>query len=151
MNIKKKAVLFLATGCSVGKIPTAPGTFGTLAGLPLCLFLSKLELGAAAVITLLFILFSAVVARQAESMLKKKDPGCIVIDEIAGIMVALFGLPFDVFTVASGFVLFRILDIFKPFPVGYVDRSISGGAGVVMDDVAAGIMANVALRLIYLL
>jgi phosphatidylglycerophosphatase A len=91
------------------------------------------------------------VAKAAEEILKAQDPGCIVIDEVAGMMVTLAGLPFDVLTVLSGFVVFRILDIIKPFPIRTAERHLSGGTGVVLDDVVAGLMANVLLRVIWTL
>jgi phosphatidylglycerophosphatase A len=76
-----------------------------------------------------------------------QDPGCIVIDEIAGILVAGAGLPFTAPFAVIVFVLFRMLDILKPFPVGWLDRHLKGGIGIVMDDVAAGMLVNFAIRL----
>ena len=91
------------------------------------------------------------VAQEAERQIKEKDPGCIVIDEIAGMMVTLLGLPFDPLTVVAGFLIFRILDIFKPFPARLLEKTIPGGAGVVLDDIAAGIWGNLVLRVILML
>ncbi len=76
-----------------------------------------------------------------------EDPGFIVIDEIAGMMVTLFGHPFTIGVVLAGFVLFRILDVLKPFPIGFLEARVPGGAGVVVDDVAAGIFGNGILHL----
>lgn len=132
----------------MGQIPFAPGTFGTLLGLPLCWFLSGLDAFYAVILTGLFIFVSIVIAHRAEILLDAKDPGCIVIDEIAGMLVTLVGLPFNLFTAVSGFALFRVLDVTKPFPIRTLDRRIKGGAGIVMDDVAAGIGANLILRLL---
>jgi phosphatidylglycerophosphatase A len=132
MNFKEKLVMFLATGCFVGNIPFAPGTFGSIAGL---LFV--------------FIVFAVMIAGEAEKIIKRKDPGRIVIDEIAGIMVTLLGLPFNFISAISGFFIFRFLDIIKPFPIRSIESRLSGGAGIVMDDVAAGIMGNCILRLIF--
>ncbi len=150
MNFKEKAVLFIATGCFIGKIPFAPGTFGSLAGILLCFILSKTSVLAAILCIILFIIFSIWIANGAEKILNKKDPGSIVIDEIAGMTVTLIGLPFNVFYVTTGFLIFRILDITKPFPIRYIDRRISGGAGIVFDDIAAGMIANVILRIIWM-
>lgn len=151
MNFKEKAVMFMATGCFIGKIPFAPGTFGSLAGILLYFILSKLSEPAAVVCMILFILFSIWIANDAEKILQRKDPGSIVIDEIAGMAVTLIGLPFNVFYVVAGFVIFRILDISKPFPIRYIEKRISGGAGIVLDDIAAGIVANIILRMIFFL
>jgi len=148
MNFKEKAVMFIATGCFIGKIPFAPGTFGSLAGILLCFILSKASEQAAILYIIIFIVFSILIANDAEKILKKKDPGSIVIDEIAGMAVTLSGLPFNIFYIASGFIIFRILDIAKPFPIRYIEKRISGGAGIVLDDIAAGIIANVILRMI---
>jgi len=98
--------------------------------------------------TLLFIFFAVYIADAAEKLLKQSDPGCIVIDEIAGMMVTLIGLPFNLITVVMGFIIFRILDILKPFPIRNLDKRIPGGLGVVADDVGAGIIANLMLRII---
>ena len=143
--------MFLATGLWVGNIPFAPGTFGSLIGLPLCFFLSGIELPLAMVSVVLFIFFSIGIAHAAEKIVRRKDPGCIIIDEIAGMLVTLIGLPFNLITVAIGFIIFRILDILKPFPIRALDKRISGGVGVVADDVVAGIFANCLLRLFFYL
>jgi len=143
--------MFLATGCFVGNIPIAPGTFGTIAGLLFCLFLSKAGFLSATFIVVVFIIFAVWIAGEAEKIIKQKDPGRIVIDEIAGIMVTLLGLPFNFVSVISGFFIFRILDIVKPFPIRSIENKLPGGAGIVMDDVAAGIMGNCLLRLIFYL
>jgi len=146
MNFTQKAVMFLATGCFVGNISFAPGTFGSILGLPLCFFLSKIDLSVAAVLTVLLILFSVWVAGEAEKILGEKDPGAIVIDEIAGIVVTLIGLPLNLFLMVAGFLIFRVLDIFKPYPIRLLEKHFSGGAGIVLDDVAAGICGNLLLR-----
>ncbi len=151
MNFKEKVVMFIATGCFIGKIPFAPGTFGSLAGILLCFILSKTSEPVAIFCIILFIIFSIWIAGDAEKILKIKDPGSIVIDEIAGMAVTLIGLPFNFFYVATGFIIFRVLDITKPFPIRYIEKRISGGAGVVLDDVAAGIFGNIILRIIFFL
>ncbi len=151
MNYRQKSVIFLATGFYIGKIPFAPGTFGSIIGLPLCFFLSKIELPIAVLCTLVFILIAILIAHDAEKILNKNDPGCIVIDEIAGIIVTLLGMPFNLITVAAGFFIFRIMDIFKPFPIRVLEKRLTGGTGIVFDDVAAGIFGNLALRAMLLL
>ena len=82
----------------------------------------------------------------AETILDRPDPGCIVIDEIAGFMVALLGIPFSPHWIVTGFFIFRIMDILKPPPIRYLDKNIPGGTGVVVDDLAAGIYSNLILR-----
>jgi len=148
MKFRDTAVLFLATGFYIGNIPWAPGTFGSIIGLALCLILAGLNLPLAIGCTVLFIAMAVWIANDAEKLLKKKDPGCIVIDEIAGMAVTFVGLPFDLTTALIGFIIFRILDILKPFPIRTLDKRVSGGVGIVIDDVVAGIFANLLLRLI---
>jgi phosphatidylglycerophosphatase A len=149
MNFREKSVIFLATGFFAGNIPIAPGTVGTIVGLLFCFFLSGADMLYAALFQILFIIFAIWIANEAERLLGKKDPGCIVIDEMAGIMVTLLGLPFNAVSVISGFFIFRFLDIIKPFPIRTIENKFSGGAGIVMDDVAAGIIGNCLLRVIF--
>jgi phosphatidylglycerophosphatase A len=146
MKSRGEVVLFLATGFYIGNIPFAPGTFGTLIGLPICFMLGKIALAPAIFCALIFILLAVWIADKAEKILKKDDPGCIVIDEIAGMMVTLIGLPFNLATAVTGFIIFRALDIIKPVPIRNLDKRIPGGLGVVADDVVAGIIANFILR-----
>ncbi|MBN1932221.1 MAG: phosphatidylglycerophosphatase A [Desulfobacterales bacterium] len=149
MKLKQKVVIFLATGCFIGKIPIAPGTFGSALGLPLCFLLSGTDFLIAILLTTLFIVFSIWIAQNAEKLFQTKDPGCIVIDEIAGFMVTLMGLPFNITSIFMGFIIFRFLDILKPFPIRFVEKRFSGGRGIVLDDVTAGIMGNFILRIIF--
>lgn len=148
MKFRQIAVLFLATGCYIGKIPIAPGTFGSLFALLPCFLLSRLPWWAEMVTVVVFAGCAVIVADAAEKLLNEKDPGSIVIDEIAGMMVTLAGLPFNGVTVVSGVIIFRILDITKPFPIRAIERRLNGGTGVVLDDLAAGVMGNILLRLI---
>ena len=151
MNFREKSVMFLATGCFVGKIPFAPGTVGTILGLPLCFVLSRIDFFVAILCTVIFIFFAIWIAHNAEKILDIKDPGCIVIDEIAGLVVTLSGLPFNMISAVTGFLIFRFFDIIKPFPIRFLEKNLSGGFGVVLDDVAAGICSNVVLRVIFLI
>ena len=129
-------------------MPFAPGTFGTLPGLPICWLLSRIDLSITVFLIFLTIPIAIWISGKAEQILGKKDPGCIVIDEIVGMIVALAGLPFNAITVGLGFVIFRLLDITKPFPISFLERRFKGGTGIVLDDVAAGIIANITLRII---
>jgi phosphatidylglycerophosphatase A len=146
MNFKQKTVIFLATGCYIGNISFAPGTFGSVLGLLLCFFLSKIDFSIAVLLTLIFILSAIWIAGEAEKILGEEDPGCIVIDEIAGIILTLSGLPFNITSMTVGFLIFRALDIWKPYPIRLLENKFSGGIGIVLDDVVAGILSNVILR-----
>jgi phosphatidylglycerophosphatase A len=146
MNFKQKLVMFLATGCFIGNISFAPGTFGSILGIPLCFLLSKIGISMAVFLTLIFVLCDIWTAHEAQKILKTEDPGCVVIDEIAGMILTLTGLPFNIITVTAGFFLFRMLDIWKPYPIRLFERKFTGGVGIVMDDVAAGVLGNLVLR-----
>jgi phosphatidylglycerophosphatase A len=106
MIFKDRAVVFLATGFYAGRIPFAPGTFGSLIGLVFAFALASFTLGLALFCVLVFVFFSVWIAHEAEQILRQKDPGCIVIDEIIGMAVTLLGMPFNLKTVLLGFVFF---------------------------------------------
>ena len=147
MKFRERAVLFLATGFFIGTVPVAPGTFGSIIGLPICYLISRLNILPAVICTVLFICFAIWIAAAAEEVFKKKDAGEIVIDEIAGLIVTFIGLPFTLKTMIAGFIIFRVFDILKPFPIRTFEKKVAGGFGVVLDDVLAGIYGNLILRL----
>ena len=146
-GIEKKCVVLLATGCYAGYVPVASGTFGTLVAIPLCYLLSRVGPVYAILILALFTGFAVWISGEAERIFNKKDSGLIVIDEMAGILVTLFLIPWSVKSVVIGFFLFRLMDIAKPFPIRRLETKLPGGWGVVGDDLLAGVYANVALRL----
>jgi len=149
-TFKESIVLFIASGCCAGYIPFAPGTMGSIAALPLpfvLFFLFGINLYYIVPLILIFIIFSIVIADYAEKILKKKDPGLIVIDEIAGIIITFACIPLNILTIIAGFLIFRFFDILKPFPIRLIEEKIPGGAGIVLDDVAAGIFSNIVLRI----
>lgn len=138
----------LASGFFSGYLPKAPGTFGTLAAIPPFLLLSAFtSLWTYTAVVLAFVILACFVAAQAERVWNEKDCPKIVIDEWAGFLVTMLGVPPALVTVAAGFLIFRILDIVKPFPVRILERSIPGGAGVVLDDVAAGVYGCILMHL----
>jgi len=139
----------LATWFGVGHLPLAPGTWGSLAALPFAWGLwtaggaVALTAGAAAALTA-----GIWAAGTLERAGGAKDPGHIVIDEVAGQWLTLAAVPADPLLYGIGFVLFRIMDVLKPWPANWIDRNVSGGAGVMLDDIAAGAYAGIALYLI---
>ena len=139
--------LFIATGAGSGYLPKAPGTWGTLVGLLLWWPLAGLSLTAyLATVAVLFIVGVAS-AGAAEKILDRGDPGVVVIDEIVGVLIALAAVPLHPVAALAGFALFRLFDIAKPFPVGWLDRHLHGGLGIMLDDVAAGLYALLVLHL----
>lgn len=142
--------MFIATGFFSGKIPFAPGTFGTLAAIPFALVFLIIPASFYGVYIVGLILAAIYFADKAERIIGKKDPGCIVIDEIAGYVVALSIVPVNIYTIAAGFFIFRFFDIIKSAPVKYFEDNFSGGAGIVLDDIMAGILTAAVLKIIYL-
>ena len=148
MNIRSTIVIGAATAGFVGKIPVAPGTFGSMLGVLIYYGMTFIPVFAAFFLITGFILFSMWIAGEAEKLLGGKAPGCIVIDEVAGMAVTFFALPMTMPVGVLGFLLFRFFDILKPFPIRFLEQKIPGGAGVVIDDVVAGVMSNILLRII---
>ena len=142
-----RLLMFIATGAGSGYLPKAPGTWGTLVGLLLWWPLAGLSLTAyLATVAVLFIVGVAS-AGAAEKILDRGDPGVGGIDEIVGVLIALAAVPLHPVAALAGFALFRLFDIAKPFPVGWVDRHLHGGLGIMLDDVAAGLYALLVLHL----
>jgi len=150
MNFKQNLVIFIATGFFSGKIPFAPGTFGTLAAIPFALVFLIIPASFYGIYIAGLILAAICFADKAEKIIGKKDPGCIVIDEIAGYVVALSIVPVNIYTLAAGFFIFRFFDVMKCAPVKYFEDNFSGGAGIVLDDIMAGILTATVLKIIYL-
>jgi phosphatidylglycerophosphatase A len=142
-------VLFLATGCGAGYAPLAPGTAGSAVGVLLFYLLSSLPLPWYFAITVLVTLAAIWCAGTAEKIIGTNDPPQVVIDEVAGQLITLAALPAHWTYLLGGFFLFRLLDIIKPWPANTINRDLHGGAGIVLDDVVAGIYANVLLQIVH--
>lgn len=138
--------LLLATGLGTGYGPIAPGTWGSLPGLALSWGLTRIAGGwgvaaGAAVVSV----FGIWAAGRAEELLGKKDPSVVVIDEIAGQMVALLFLPPNAIVLLVGFFLFRALDVWKPWPANRLEE-LPAGSGIMADDLMVGLYANLILH-----
>jgi len=131
-------IMFIATGAYTGYLPIAPGTWGTLVALPLNLLLIRLSPEGYGISLLILFLVGVYTAGSAEKILDRKDPGAIVIDEIIGMLITLISAPPQPFVWLMAFLLFRLFDIVKPWPVSWADRHLNGGLGIVLDDVLAG-------------
>lgn len=147
--MRQRIVEALATGLYLGKIPFAPGTWGTLLGLPLAWLFIQGGPNFYMVATILALLVSVAVAEMYELAGHSHDPGEVVIDEVIGYLIAMTWLPMTWQAFAAAFVAFRFFDILKPFPINYIDRKIQGGLGTVLDDAAAGLAANILLQVVY--
>lgn len=141
----EKIVLFIAQGAYSGRFPKAPGTAGTVAGVLLFLALRNLGVMGYAFATVAVIAIGTWAAGKADRLLGSKDDQTIVIDEIAGFLVAMLLVPATWWSVVALFVLFRFFDILKPWPIDRLQR-VPGGPGVMLDDIVAGIYANLLFQ-----
>jgi phosphatidylglycerophosphatase A len=144
-QVLQNPVCFLAFGFGAGLAPKAPGTFGTLAAVPLYLLFAKLPLPAYLAITLLMFLIGVWLCGRCEQILGIQDHSGIVWDEFVGLFITLAGVPVSPVTVIAGFSLFRLFDILKPWPIRWLDRRVHGGLGIMLDDAVAGLCASLAL------
>jgi phosphatidylglycerophosphatase A len=145
-----RLILLLASGFGAGFSPFAPGTAGTLVAIPIELLLSPIRSPVYELTLLTFFFFSSWIAERAQNHWQKKDDQRIVIDEIMGYLLTMLWIPKTLFFISVGFLLFRLLDIVKPFPCRQLEK-VRGGFGVVLDDVFAGIYANIALQILRIL
>ena len=139
-----------ATGFGAGYSPTAPGTLGTLVAIPIYYFLSEIPFPLYEITLTGFFFLAVWVSEKTEAVLGKKDDSRIVIDEMMGFFITMLWVTKTPLFILVGFILFRFFDIFKPFPIRRFEK-VRGGFGVVLDDVMAGIFANVILRFIMIL
>jgi phosphatidylglycerophosphatase A len=145
-TLNQHVILFLAEGAYSGKSPFAPGTAGTVVGVLLYLLLAGLSLAWYLFACVLVVVVAVWSAGEAERLLGKKDDGSIVIDEIAGYLVSMLLLPSHWGFVLAAFLLFRVFDVIKPFPLRGL-QDLHGGPGIVLDDIGAGIYTNLVLQI----
>lgn len=138
----------IATWGGVGLLPKAPGTWGSLAALPFAWVIYQLGgWQALAVAAIAVFILGVWAADRAASETGVADPSEVVIDEVAGQWLTLLVVPPDLLLYAVGFVLFRLTDIFKPWPASWADEKIKGGFGIMLDDVFAAGYAVIMLHL----
>lgn len=144
----------LATGFGSGLSPIIPGTMGTLASLPFYLLLAHLSLPLYGLVVIASCIIGVKICQVTSDDMGVHDHGSIVWDEFAGMWIAMLVVPmfglavFDWKWLATGFVLFRFFDMVKPWPIGWLDKRVHGGLGIMLDDIVAGVMAGVALYLV---
>ena len=142
-------VQFLALGFGSGLSPKAPGTFGTLAAIPVFLLLSQLPVSQYMAVLSVMALFGIHICGYTAKAVGVDDHPAIVWDEIVGFMITMILVPVSVTTIVVGFALFRFFDIVKPWPISAVDKKIHSGFGIMLDDIIAGIMAFAVMQLIF--
>ncbi len=141
-----KLIIFLATGFYAGYLPYAPGTIGSLIGVGIFFIINSLSLVYYLIVLFLLFFLGVYLSDRAEALFAKNDPSQIIFDEIAGLLVAMALIPNGIGWIIAGFFLFRLFDIFKPYPIRDIEKRFNGGLGIMLDDVAAGIYTNVLLQ-----
>lgn len=147
LSLRRPAAL-IATGFGAGLLPKAPGTWGSLVALPLAWLVHEAAGTVGGVVAVAIVVVVGLWATGAVLNGPDDDPGHVVVDEIAGQWLTLLAVPADPVLYAIGFVLFRIADIAKPWPVCLADRQVKGALGVMLDDLLAAVYAGGALYLI---
>ncbi len=146
MNIRKTIIKIISTFFYIGYLPFIPGTFGSIAGVFLY-YLLKDSISIYTIFSCILIILGFLVSGPAERMLNKKDASCIVIDEVCGMLLSLIFLPYDIKIVVLAFILFRILDALKPFPLDRLQR-LKESPGIMADDLVAGLYTNIILQIV---
>jgi phosphatidylglycerophosphatase A len=146
MNIRDFIVKTLSTVFYVGYLPFIPGTFASIVGLFL-FYLIKDNIFLYIFFTLILIILGFLISGKAEKVFGKKDARFIVIDEVSGMLLALIFIPYEIKLVIMAFLLFRILDAFKPYPSDKLER-LTGSIGIMSDDIIAGLYTNIILQIV---
>jgi len=138
-DICRHPVYFIGCGFGIGLLPWMPGTWATLAAVPLVIALSSLPILHYLLIVVAMIVAGIYLCGKTNRDLGYDDHPAVVWDEIATFPLAMLGIPITWYYLLTGFALFRIFDILKPGPIGYVDRHWHGGVGIMLDDVLAAL------------
>ncbi|MCW8853623.1 MAG: phosphatidylglycerophosphatase A [Gammaproteobacteria bacterium] len=144
----KNPVHFLSLGFGSGLMPKAPGTFGTLAAIPVYLLMANLSVLVYSIVTVALFVVGIYLCQKTTDELKVHDHSGIVFDEIVGFLITMIALPVTWQWIIAGFILFRLFDILKPWPISWLDKKVHGGLGIMLDDVLAGVFALVIMQLI---
>lgn len=147
-SIWENPLHFIAFGFGSGAIPVAPGTFGTLIAIPFYLALCNLPIALYVLIVIAIAIASAWVCDRVSREIQIHDHQGMCIDEVVGYLVTMAGAPHGWLWVVLGFGLFRLFDIWKPWPINYIDAHVTGGFGMILDDVLAGVYSVIFLKLL---
>ncbi|HJN50952.1 MAG: phosphatidylglycerophosphatase A [Pseudomonadales bacterium] len=138
----------LAFGFGAGLSPKAPGTMGTLVGVLIYLLIRELALPLYLLFVAACFILAVYLCERVSKDMDEADPGGIVLDEMVGYWIVMIAAPAAWYWILIGFLLFRVADIYKPWPIVWLDKNVNGGLGIMLDDVAAAVMAWVCLNLI---
>ena len=147
--MKNRLCTMIASVFYIGYLPVAPGTLGSLAALALYYFICNNTI-IMSVFILIAIILGFMTAGKVEKLFGEKDPGEIIIDEFAGMLISLYRMPPTMGYVVTGFLLFRFFDIVKPRPIRNLEK-LKGSLGIMSDDLVAGVYTNIALQVVYII
>jgi phosphatidylglycerophosphatase A len=139
--ILKNTHHMIALGFGAGLYKKAPGTLGTLVAIPFFLTINKADIYLQLLFVVMVFILGIWSSNVTSKSLKLKDPSCIVIDEIAAFLLLLILINPNTYQLIYAFILFRIFDIWKPYPISWLENRYSGGFGIMIDDIAAALMA----------
>ena len=141
-------IYFIAFGFGSGALPIAPGTFGTLVAIPFYLAIRSFPLAIYIALVILIMIGSMWLCEKVSREIQVDDHQGMCLDEIVGYLVTMTGAPHGMMWIITGFIFFRIFDIWKPWPINYIDKHMHGGIGMILDDVMAGIYSIFFLKLL---
>lgn len=147
LKLLRNPIHFLSFGFGSGYMPVAPGTFGTLAAIPIFLLLSQFSTFNYVVIVSVMFLAGVWLCGYTSRALGVHDHKAIVWDEVVGYLITMLMVPPTFLNICAGFALFRLFDIWKPWPINLLDKNVHGGLGIMLDDVVAGVFSLVVLHL----
>jgi len=147
-SVWEKPTHFVAFGFGSGAIPKAPGTFGTLMAIPFYLMMQPLTMLQYLILLILITSLSMWLCDNVSKEIQVDDHQGMCLDEIVGYLVTMFGAPHGFRWIVWGFLLFRLFDILKPWPIYLIDQKVKGGVGVILDDVLAGIYSSIVLHIL---
>ncbi len=147
-SVWQKPSHFIAFGFGSGAMPFAPGTFGTLAAIPFYLVLRTFPTSIYLLLVILIMFGSMWLCQRVSEEIKVDDHQGMCLDEFVGFFVTMMGAPHGFTWIMVGFILFRIFDIWKPWPIDYLDSHVHGGIGMILDDVGAGIYSLIIMKIL---
>ncbi len=145
-SVWRNPIHFIAFGLGTGASPYAPGTVGTLLGIPLVWLMAGLSIWVYLLITVALYFFGVWVCNKTSNDIGVHDHSGIVIDEVVGYLITMILIPVNLWTLALGFLAFRFFDIIKPWPIRWLDKHVHGGTGIMIDDVLAGVFALIVMH-----
>lgn len=141
---------FLGFGFGSGLVGLMPGTMGSLVAIPIVILMSYLALIPYVILTTVAAVGGIYICQKVSDDMGVHDHGAIVWDEIAGMMIVFIAIPISWHSLLIGFLLFRVFDILKPWPISFLDKNVHGGWGIMVDDIVAGFFSLICLHLIYI-